>query len=329
MSWVLKPSRIPATSSHIQLYPAIICYNSIRAEWVDYNCWDWDFAHAEFSFSAFLSQDSMHCSPQSLRFQVYPHGCWSDEAVAVHWFRLDLLLSDGKWTQSDSWFRTTDLAYQGRVLVTSCIVWKREYQNVKRNRFTRAKVNTKQLTWIYDNLWEYSRTGAPGWLCCRLDRCCRKRRPHSGEESVLGRGRQSFTICRFFRELLKIFEMNFLKYKTNNTYNTNTLSLEEYHRICPSVHHLSLTRLAPVMLSFARVHNWFQRVPSFDRLQTRQDEAVPFLFQVRSVPCTVQYLSRPDGLNTARCLKDTHILVSLSTCSQFISALLLETTAYF
>ena len=81
--------------------------------------------------------------------------------------------------------------------------------------------------------------------------------------------------------------MNFLKYKTNNTYNTNTLSLEEYHRICPSVHHLSLTRLAPVMLSFARVHNWFQRVPSFDRLQTRQDEAVPFQFQVRSVPCTV------------------------------------------
>ena len=28
----------------------------------------------------------------------------------------------------------------------SCIVWKREYQNMKRNRFTRAKVNTKQLT---------------------------------------------------------------------------------------------------------------------------------------------------------------------------------------
>ena len=75
-------------------------------------------------------------------------------------------------------------------------------------------------------------TGAPGWLCCRLDRCCRKRRPHSGEESVLGRGRQSFTICRFFP---RTFEMNFLKYKTNNTYNTNTLSLEEYHRICPSV----------------------------------------------------------------------------------------------
>ena len=34
-----------------------------------------------------------------------------------------------------------ELVYQGRVLV----VWKRSYQTVKRNRFTHAKVNAKQL----------------------------------------------------------------------------------------------------------------------------------------------------------------------------------------
>ena len=104
-----------------------------------------------------------------------------------------------------------------------------------------------------------------------------------------------------FATFSRTFEMNFLKYKTNNTYNTNTLSLEEYHRICPSVHHLSLTEARPSDAVLRTGAHWFQRVPSFDRAADAQDEAVPFQF--RSVLFHVQYLSRPDGFRWIEYIK--------------------------
>lgn len=180
----------------------------------------------------------------------------------------------------------------------SCIVWKREYQNVKRNRFTRAKVNTKQLTWIYEILWEYSTTGAPGWLCCRLDRCCRKRRPHSGEESVLGRGRQSFTICNFFRELLKWTFWN--TKQTIRTIRTHCL----WKNIIESVHQYIICRSRGSPQWCCPSHGctigFKECRPS---IGCRRGRTRLCHFSFRSVLFHVQYLSRPDGFRWIEYIK--------------------------